>query len=252
MFVGRSVAQDDSRNYIGASFGGSDFHVKDDHASPLIFSSVGIAPILQYNHVGENDRHIVELSYYTDYLATAADNFHDDNRRARIRYGYLRSVTEFKFLNSDLNLFLGGSLNSFLCHSDYYYLSIPPTLGRSIESWYWTNSLDLSVQCEYKPAEREFFSLQLFMPIVSNVSRPAFSPSGGYNYVQNDWKFKEFGATEVFPNNNSFNALLAYQRPVIPGVNLQVSYEWYYVSYDVPKEIRMYMNNLRAGFFYCF
>ncbi len=248
----RLFSQEDERNYLGTGFGGSDFHLKDAHASPLIFSSIGIAPTLQYMHRGEENRQYAEASYYYDNLATTADNFHTVNHRARGRYSYLHAITDIAVWDNDVHLFLGGSVSSFLCHSDYFYLYFPPSYGRTTESWYWSNSLDLSFQAEYSPAQREFLSAQFFIPLVSNVSRPQYSPSGDYNYTDNDWKFKMFGKSAFLTKNLSLNTFLAYQRPIIGSFNVQLSYEFHYSIYHEPVEIAMYMNNIRAGLFYCF
>jgi len=37
------------------------------------------------------------------------------------------------------------------------------------------------------------------MPVISNVSRPAYSSRGDYNYDKSDWDVKVFGKTSVFP-----------------------------------------------------
>lgn len=247
-----SNAQTKGNFYLGCSFGGSDFHVKDERTSPMIFSGTGIAPSLQYFFRGDKSRQYAEVSYYHDYLGTIADNFHDMNNRGRVRYSYLHSVASFNFLRRQIDVFAGGSLNSFLCHSDYNFLLVAPGTGRTIESWQWSNSLDVSFQLEYSPSRREFISAQFFVPVVSNVSRPRYSPSGDYNYTENDWKFKMFGRTELFTDSFSLNALLAYQRPIAGSFNLELAYEFYYSFYGKPQDIGMYMNNVRAGLLYCF
>jgi hypothetical protein len=250
--VPSSFAQEDPRNFLGASFGGSDFHIKDEHFSPMIYGSLGIAPSLQYFYRGDASRQYAEVSYYHDYLATTADNFHDMDNRARVRYSYLHSITDFDILDQHIFFFAGGSVNSFLSHSDYYYLYVQQINARSYESWQWSNSVDLSLQLEYSSAAREFLSVEFFVPIVSNVSRPQYSPSGDFNYSVSDWKFKMFGETVAFPNNFSLNTLLVYQRPLWESLNLQLSYEFYYSFFNKPQDIGMYMNNFRAGFFWCF
>jgi hypothetical protein len=247
-----SFAQEDTRNFLGVSFGGSDFHIKDGRVSPMIYSSIGIAPSIQYFHRDDETRQYAEVSYYHDYLGTTADNFHDMDNRARVRYSYLHAVTDFNILDRHSSLFAGGSVNSFLSHSDYYFLFIPPTNGRTIESWQWSTSADLSIQLEYSSAAREFLSAQFFIPLVSNVSRPQYSPSGDYNYALNDWKYKMFGKMEVFPENFSLNTLLVYQRPLWESLNIQLSYEFYYSFYERPQDIGMYMNNFRVGVLHCF
>lgn len=251
--VSPCVAQQTTWDYIGAAFGGSDFHTRDDHASPMIFSAWGIAPTLQFIHAGEQSRQYFEASYYSAVLSTAQDNFRTDNWRGRGRYAYLLSVGEFADTDRPLRLFLGGSLNSFLSRSHYYFF-IRPLNGyaSSIDSWYWSHSLDAALSLEYGIAEREFFSLQCYVPLLSNVSRPQYSPSGDYSYTENVWKMKMFGRTQFFPKNVSLDLLLAFQVPLIWRFNFQASYEFFFASYDLPRELKMYMNNVRGGVFYCF
>jgi hypothetical protein len=245
-----ALSQNIKRNYIGGSFGGSDFHIIDQRASPLIFGSLGIAPSLKYFYRGDESLHYIDISYFSDNLKTSAESFITENRRGRIRYSYLHSVTSFSIFKQSIDFYLGGSAESFLSHSDYFYEWIISGYRRAMESWYWSSSLDLSAQIEYNCAAGEFFSLQLIIPVVSNISRPKYSPSGDYNYMDNDWKFKMFGKTELFPNNFSLNTNLTYQHPLIWNFKLQVSYEFYYSSYKKPKDVNMYMNNFCAGLYF--
>jgi hypothetical protein len=246
-------AQQKTWDYIGAGFGGSDFHIRDDHASPMIFSAWGIAPELQFIHAGEESRQYFEGSYYFAVLSTTSDNFRTDTWRGRGRYAYLVSIADFGDADHPLRLFLGGSLNSFLSGSHYYYFMKPLNgYGSSIDSWYWSHSLDAALHLEYAIAERRFFSLQCYMPLLSNVSRPQYSPSGDFSYTENVWKMKMFGRTEFFPRNVSCDLLFAFQLPVLWRFNIQVSYEFFFASYDLPRELKMYMNNARGGIFYCF
>jgi hypothetical protein len=39
---------------------------------------------------------------------------------------------------------------------------------------------------------------------------------------------------------------------VIWRFNFQASYEFFFASYDLPREMKMYMNNVRGGVFFCF
>ena len=253
VFTGTVFSQATDRNYLGISFGGSDFHVLDKQASPLIFNSIGIAPSLQFMYNGENSSHYAEASYYPDNLGTSVNNFSIKSRRGRLRYAYLHSVTNFEFWGNKIKFYLGGSINSYLCHSDYNYYSQPTDRNDfAYTSWYWSSSLDLCARLEYYPSGREFFSFQFFVPVVSNISRPKYSPSGDVNYSDNDRKFKMFGDTKFISDNFSVNALLIYQRPIFGQFNLQLSYEFYYSSYNIPRNVNMYMNNLRAGLFFCF
>jgi hypothetical protein len=245
-----AFAQTDGGSYLGVSFGGSDFHIRDIHASELIFRGVGIAPALQYINKGKMSAQYAEASFYSDNLSTTNANFNTDNWRARARYSYLHTIAGLS--GDNVRIFLGGSLSSLFCASDYYFSLAGNFTGRAISSWYWSHSLDLSLMADYSPAYRESFSLFLFFPVVSNVSRPQYSSSGDYSYTENNWKIKAFGRTESFIKNFSVNSILLYQRPVLGDFNLQLSYGFFYSFYGTPQDINMYMNDFRAGFFYCF
>lgn len=248
---GNSLAQEDKRNFVGLSFGGSDFRLKDDHASPLIFGSIGIAPTFQFFHIGNKSRHSLEGSYYYANLSSSSANFNTANWRGRVRYSYVHLISNLEAWNRSFGIFLGGSINSFYERSNYYY-AWNGSNGTSIVTWYWTHSIDLTAQLEYSIARRESFSMMLYVPMISNVSRPKYLPSGDYNYEENTWKVKAFGETEVFPRNPSVNVLLNYQRSLFGNFDLRLSYEFYYSSYDKPTDMAMYMNSLRAGLFFCF
>lgn len=247
------AAQETTWDYIGGCFGGSDFHVRDDHASPMIYSAWGIAPALQYLHAGGGNRQYAEASFFSAVLSSGPPNFRTDNWRGRARYAYLGSVADFGSHDGPFRFFLGGSITSYLSRSNYYYF-IKPLNGYSstIDSWYWSHSLDAALQVEYGLAEREFLTVQCFVPIVSNVSRPRYSPSGDYSYTENVWKMRMFGRTEFFPENISCDILVAFQVPVVWRFNCQVGYEFFFTSYDIPRDVKMYMNNARAGVVYCF
>ena len=245
-----TLAQTKSESYLGGSFGGSDFHIRDIHASELIFRGVGIAPALQFINKGSASAQYAEASFYSDNLSATNANFNTNNWRARARYSYLHAIAGIS--SDNLRIFLGGSLSSLFCASDYYFSLSGNFTGRAISSWYWSHSIDLSVMADYSPAYRESFSLFLFFPVVSNVSRPQYSSSGDYSYTENNWKIKAFGTTESFIRNFSVNSILFYQRPVLGDFNLQLSYGFSYSFYGTPQDINMYMNDFRAGFFYCF
>lgn len=242
-----------SQNYIGGGFGGTDFHILDVHASPLIFSSFGIAPALQFIHKGEKDIHNIECTYYNNYLSSTSSNFNTESWRAGIRYSYVLLAASPEIIGRTFNLYIGGSAGTFLSKQNYFYYYKPEDANVIASvSWLWTHSLDLSLAADCNIAEREFISAQIDMPLVSNISRPQYSPSQDYNYTQNVYKLKMFGTTELFPNYFSLDFRLNYQRPLLGNFNMQISYEFYYLFYNKSSDIKMYMNNIRGGLFYCF
>jgi len=241
------------QNFAGAGFGGSDFHILDEHASALIFSSIGVAPTVQFIHIGEQGISNLELSYYNNYLSTSQSNFNTESWRARIQYSYLIEVASPEIIGKAVNLYIGGSVGTFFSRGDYYYYYKPDNGNAFADvSWIWSHSINLSAGAYYNLSKREFISAQVDIPLLSNVSRPEYSASGDYNYSQNTWKIKMFGTTEFFPKNFSLYFRLNYQHPLIGNFNMLLGYDFYYSFYNKPSDIRMYMNNFRGGLFYCF
>lgn len=248
---GYAMCQQNEKNYVGVSFGGSFFHIKDEVASPLIFRKPGIAPELQYFHRNEKSIHYGEVAFYHQNLMATQENFTIRNYCGRIRYSFVHSILNTGDISKKLHLYLGGSINSFFNRSDYDYYR-GDNSARAITSWYWSHSFDLSAQLEYRISFRKFITGQIYFPMVSNVSRPTYSPSGDYNYTTNQRNIKMFGETLFLPQNFSLNAHIVYQQPIGTKVNLQLNYEFYFTHYDKPREVKLYMNNFRMGLFYCF
>jgi len=236
-------------NLIGLSFGASNFHITDDHTSPLIFRGTGIAPSVNWQYNGVRNSQYAEGSFYYDNLSSSSDNFSTENFRGRFRYSFLHRTSDSLSVNKRLEFSFGGSVTSFYCKSDYYF-DMRTFRARSIASWYWSHSIDLAVQLNYFFSGRNFLGLQLFSPLIGNVSRPPYSPSGNYDYSRNEWVIKPFGRTVLFPKNFSVNTNMIYQLPVSAKLSIRLNWEFYYMKYSDPDDIGMYMNNFRAGIFY--
>jgi hypothetical protein len=148
---------------------------------------------------------------------------------------------------------LGGSVSSFFAKADYYFADrLHNADGRAISSWYWRHSLDAALRLECSIDDREFAFVQVSIPVVSNTSRPEYSPSGDYNYDENNWKIKVFGGTTWIPKDFAADVLVVYDRPFVGIVNLTFSYEFSYATYERPRELGIFVNALRAGVHFCF
>ncbi len=238
LLLGKSVAQE--TNSIGIYFGLTDFHLRDDHASPVFFRGIGITPSIQYLYKGESVIQSVELSYYYDYLGSININFNTDNWRGKVKYSYLHFITNF---NNQIKLFIGASISSFLSLSDYRYIDD----NLAIKSWYWNHSLNAELELIYSFNQKEYISAQFSLPTISNISRPKYSPSENYSYSTNSYKVNMFGEMVYFPNNFFISTILVYQKLISARFGLQIEYEFYYSLYNKPKEVAMYMNNISAG-----
>lgn len=252
LFLSAAFAQQEEKNFIGGSFGESDFHLKDIHASPLIYSGLNTTSSFQYYYNGEINRHYFEATYSFQPLTTLSDNLNNITDLMRFRYSYVHSLSDFKFLDMKFSFYAGGSVSSFLSVSNYYQdqqTSAPSV--KSMKSWYWSHSVDMSFQLIHNPKPRQFFSLQVFIPLISNVSRPQFSPCADFDYPALDWKLKMFGKTAFITENFSTNTILTFQSPLFWKFNYQLSYEFYFSTYYKPREVQMYLNSFRAGLFFC-
>jgi hypothetical protein len=246
IFCSRLPAQTETGHNISLLFGISDFHLRDDHASPLFFSSTGINPSLRYIFNGLTFSHSVELSYFQDYLKSNVPNFNSDNWRGKIKYAYLISLTEWKISDQKLRLSAGPSVSSYLSLSDYRIGE-----GLAIKSWYWHHSINLELKTMYIINDRNSWTARILFPLVSNISRPAYSPSEDYNYSTNQFKIKSVGKMVYFPANFFLNLILTWHTTISAGFGFQLDYEFFYSSYDKPKDVKMFMNNLRAGVSLC-
>ena len=234
---------------FGVSFGVSNFHITDEHTSPLIFRGTGIAPSINWQHSGIRYSHYAEGSFYYDNLFSSSDNFRTENFRGKFRYSLLYKLSDSLSVNRHPEFSFGLSATSFYCKSDYYF-DMRTIQARSISSWYWSHSIDLALQLNYFFSERNYLGLQISSPLISSVSRPPYSSSGNYDYDENDWIINPFGRTVFFPQNLSVNTNMVYQVPVSTKLSIRFNWEFYYMKYTEPDDIGMYMNNFRLGIFY--
>jgi hypothetical protein len=236
-------------NLLGLSFGASNFHITDEHTSPLIFRGTGIAPSVNWQHIGSRNSHYVEGSFIYDNLSSSSDNFSTENFRGRFRYSFLHRTSDSLYVKKRIDFSFGGSLTSFYSKSDYFF-DLGKIRARAIESWYLSQSIDMALQLNFFFSDRNYLGLQIFTPLLSSVSRPPYSSSGAYDYEKNDWIIKPFGRMILFPRNFSVNTNMNYQVPVSAKMSIRFNWEFYYMKYTDPDYIGMYMNNFRIGVFY--
>ncbi len=244
-------AQESAGNSLSINFGLSNFHMLDEHATPLIFRGTGIAPSSGFIHTHDRNTHFVAASFYFNKLTSSSDNFRTEVYGGHFRYCYLRTMANTTLLKNRLGISAGVSGTSVLFKSDYMF-RIPTLWATSIESIYWSHSLDVALNLSYDAGERSRFTILLFIPVISNVSRPEYSSSGDYDYEKNDWVFKPFGKTMVIPENLTFNTSISYHRKVSEKVSLNAGYEFYFARCRKPDLVKLYMNNFRIGINYNF
>lgn len=242
-------AQESPENILGIYFGLNNMHIYDEHAEFLNYRGTGITPALTFDHNSGKNSHNIEGTFYYNNLTSSNDGYKTRILSGQIRYTFSRTLVNTTFFEKPFDLSAGLSFSSYFMKSDYQFYN-RTFWQKSIESWYGTHSLEAALNLRYTPGEKNSFIVSFFLPIISNVSRPAYSASGDYNYEKNDWDVKLFGKTMVIPENMAINAHVSYLRRLSGKICLNAGYEFYYAKCRQPDPLRMYMNNLRLGILY--
>jgi hypothetical protein len=244
-------AQNDVSRSLGLEIGVINMHLRDKLASEMIFSHTGMAPSVQYDVSREKSRQFAEGSFYFNTLNTTPDNFTIHDFSGRFRYAYLHNLFDLKLSGNDLSFRAGGSFTSFFNKSDYDF-QLQTGTARALSTWYWSHSIDLAIQVEYKFTRGDFLSLQAYFPVISNVSRPTYSSSGDYNYDLNKRIISVLGITSVLSENVALNTLLIFQHPLSEKFDIQFGYEFLLAKYENPMEMSLYTNNFSIALKYFF
>lgn len=245
-------AQSNGRNTIGLSFGMSNMHLLDEHASSIIFNGTGISPAINFYHKGKKNNHLVESFYHHSDLRAYTDNFKTEINAGSFRYTFLHPVFENLFLNRQLTIEVGGSLSALFEKSDYYFTDWNKLYSIAIQSWYGNYSLCVAGHAEYKLNEKNYVGLSIASPVVGNLSRPEYSPSGNYDYEDIGVKVKTFGKTVFFTESYFIDTHLLFRRFVFKDLHFQAGYEFHYACSKKPDNVKFYMNNFRIGMDYAF
>jgi hypothetical protein len=232
-------------NSLSLGFGASNFHLLDKHATFLIFRGTGISPSIGYTHNSIRSEHSVNGEFYYDNLKSSSDNYKTEIYGGQFRYSYLRKLRHENSLGST-----GISVTSYYNKANYKF-DMQNILAHAIESWYWCHSIDLAIKLE-KDLGKNKVEMKLFIPLVSNVSRPEYSSSGNYDYEKNDWVTRPFGKTVFLTKSPGIDTRLKYSHGISDKIRLNAEYEFRYAQYKSPELIRFYMNNVRLGLSFSF
>ena len=120
--MGNSSFAQKNNDLIGLSFGVSNFHITDEHTSPLIFRGTGISPFSELAAYWCQKQPLCRrLLFLMTNLSSSSDNFSTENFRGRFRYSFLHKTSDSLSVNKRLEFSFGGSVTSFYCKSDYYF-----------------------------------------------------------------------------------------------------------------------------------
>jgi len=244
-------AQESATNSVGLSFGACNYHLYDEHAAFLIFRGTGIVPAVSYERTKLKNTHSFEGAFSYDKLNTSADNYMTKMLAGNARYSYSRRLFDGILFQNECSMAAGISLSSYILKSDYKFYMQYFWAG-AIESWYLSYSADISARFRYSAGEKHLLEARFNLPVVGNVSRPAYSPSGDYNYEELDWDVNPFGETMSFPGHFALNIHVEYLYSLGKNFALKTAYEFYFARCKEPDLLRFYSNNLSMGVMYNF
>ncbi|RPI18126.1 MAG: hypothetical protein EHM58_06820 [Ignavibacteriae bacterium] len=219
----------------------SDFHVRDEFASSLIYRNTNFAVEGEYMIKTDKSIQSFQLAGYNAVLKTNLEKYDAENFRVSFRYNYLHNISKYKIWGNDLNIFLGGGGYSLLNFSQYNeYIS---EYGVLTESWYWVHSAEVSAFANYNTGSNNLGFAADFS-LISNVSRPQ------YSYIPGTYRYSHinpFGKMEVFWNNPSVHIKIIYGYQLSSRFQILAQYNFQYSYFDEPRIIGLYMNNFLTG-----
>lgn len=250
VLANKKTSAQSSTNSIAAYIGFDNLHLADEHATPVIFRGTGIVPSIEFRHKGPKTFHLIEGSFISTDLSATSENYGTEILGGDLRYCFLvpfnRGWREKKTIIS-----AGASVSSTFMKSDYRILPVSSWI-KGIESWYGNHSIELTAEISYYFTTRDHFRTGLFLPLISNISRPAYSPSGDYDYERNDWDVKMFGKTSIIKDNFHISVDMGWERTITKRLDIAACFEFRYAQCQEPDLIRWYSNSVRFGLSYNF
>ena len=233
-------------NDFSASIGLSDFHIRDERASPLTFRGQGIMFNVSYGRTGENHKHLLDFLINTDMLNSDFGEYYSFGIRGYARYNYYYRVVNSNRRDNRFNIFIGGGLSTFLNCSFFFEKSYPEQVSNNLaNTWYFVHSIEISVLMDYKYKGKNIFELRLFQPLVSNISRPPYSIA--WSTPNSTGLFNLIGNNSFFWEYSNIQLKLMYQRLINEWLNLSFDYYFQYSSYPQPRQLNFYSNYFLAG-----
>jgi hypothetical protein len=249
LLCNQTFAQDYPANSIAVNIGLSNLHLLDEHATPVVFRGSAFAPSVEYNHNGRSGMNFLEVAFSAYKLSAESDNYRTDILTGHFRYSFFLLPENKRSSAKALVIAGGASVTSAFMKADYWILPATSWI-KGIESWYGSHSFELAGYLSYGFGVKNQLGIKLYLPLVSNVSRPAYSSSGDYNYEENDWDVKAFGKTLFITENFLANIVLSYERHLKRNLTFTAGYDFRYAQCHEPDPINWYMNIFKLGLKY--
>ena len=191
--------------------------------------------------------HYGEVSGYYDNLKIAYDEYNAENKRIGIRYNYLHEIPGLNFFKL-FKVYAGGGIHSFINYSRYTQ-NTRTEVKFLADPWYASHSLEFSLLVDVSKNKSDHFSLQLFLPVISDVSRPSYTNVNGLGLEQ---VFKLFGEIAPLWKNFLLQFKIRYEHNINKSIGISIHYDFQYSTYNQPRLVSMFMNNFKAGAYFIF
>ncbi len=231
------------------------YHLTKSHDlifSPMIYSgNTAVALSLEYERGTPHGLHQIRLAYdKTNVSGTPLISWEAfEGTRMRqpgealqlnISYAYLHQF----FSSEDFQFYLGGLLEARIHHTSYY-------LGISEEEGYvLSNSLNTSLQVDYRLNEKNTVRASFYIPVLSWISRPEYAivDNEEIQHEGSDLAFVyQQGKLASWGTYRALNCALAFTHSVSSAVNLSFRYQLDYFRYTEPLKASVLRNYWDVG-----
>jgi hypothetical protein len=242
--------QQEFNNSLGFSIGINDYHARDEYLSPYIFSGTMFTSGLSYRLKTERYRHSINISFSTGHPGSDIQPRSVAEKIGSLSYSITRTIDVEQVAGNPLEMSLGAGVSLFAAYTDFNSVDDISHYTFYDWSWYLSHSVNMLFRCDYPLSEHTRFSCQFMMPVVRLVSRPEnghYFNDDNVDVNSNFLKAVGRGKTEFFWTNPVLFCEAGYRQRLGDNFDLQIHYQFNYISTDRPLSLQMYMNQLTVG-----
>ncbi len=249
-FANTISAKKNKKNFLSASVGINDFHLRDEYLSPYSYNGSLFSSAIKYKLKFTKSEHIVNIGFSTGDIDSDSRSLNASQYFGAASYSFYYSLNRFEIHKQQMEIFIGTGLSTSFIKTDIVTPESITWYGSNDITWYWSYDINFHLKSDYGFSSRDNVSVQLSMPLVSWVSRPDY----GHNFskrnieVSNDFLNAASGAKQQFLWDN-FTLLIGfeYTHLIYETLSLKGNYYFVYASDSAPLDMKMYMNSFLAG-----
>ena len=201
---------------------------KDLYRSPYVYRGVNIQLSASFVRQTQKSVQRCQMSYSRGGVKTFFSNTAPD-RQLYLNYVYLRKVSS----STEYNFFLGPQIALTSWYVNYFPEMKTPLYAR-VQSYLLAASLGVAGQCTYKPNDYSQFVLTAALSLLNYIERPSFMDGS---------KPQRLGIFNLW----SPQVALKYAYRINERLGLIFNYQYQYIQYAKPKELRVLRNNFSFG-----